>query len=218
MNPPPIVIAARSGHDASVRRHTTRGATLISVLLVVLALAAIAVLSVRSASREIRGASAQVQRERARDSAAAAWALASARVQALSPTQLDAVLAGSRPQASDCPDTCRDCLPQGMEWTTSKLGTTGICTGRLCARPGAVAQLPDASGTATHWCDMPLRQLLPDSEADTRVSVWIRNDIPDALDGGGWRRDDNREVVLTAIAQVGGVQAIEQGRTSLGSP
>ena len=211
-----MVSVAHSGQGSAVRSHLTRGATLISVLLVVLALLVIAVLSVRSASREIRGASAQVQRERARDSAEAAWGLASARVQALSVAELDAVLAGSRPQAPDCPDVCRDCLPQGLEWTTTKLGRTGVCTNTLCARPGAVARLPDASGAAAHWCDMPLRQLLPSGETDTRISVWVRNDIPDALDGGGWRRDDDREVVITAIAEVGGVQAIEQARVDMG--
>ncbi|MEX1365270.1 MAG: hypothetical protein AB1Z98_19235 [Nannocystaceae bacterium] len=191
----------------------SRGATLISVLLLVLALTTLALLGLRSSGRDLRSAGSQVARERAWHSAAAVVALAQVRLQALSAAQLDAVLTGSLPQGPGCDDPCRDCIPAGVELTTELPLPT--CVAPPCSRPGAVARLLDQAGATPHWCRVPLRQLMGGGDTDARVSVWVRNDSADALDGGGWSHDDDRRVVLTAVAEVRGTRVVLEERVAL---
>ncbi|MCA9649361.1 MAG: hypothetical protein KC501_05600 [Myxococcales bacterium] len=191
-------------------RAEERGATVVSVLLLVLALSTLGLLSLRSSGRELRAAGAQVARERARVAASAGIALAWVRLESLGPGQLDAVLAGSRPQGPSCGDPCRDCIPVGAELLADDPPAAGTCLAPPCSRPGAVARLPDRDDARAHWCELPLRQLVDGGDADARLSVWIRNDTADALDGGGWRHDEDGRVVITAVAEVHGTRVIQR--------
>jgi hypothetical protein len=82
-------------------------------------------------------------------------------------------------------------------------------------RQGAVTLLRDASGADTHWCDVPLRELLAAGDPEARVSTWIHNNSGDALGGaagaGSWTDDADGRVVVTAMATVrGATVALEQ--------
>ncbi len=202
----------------TLRSANHRGTTLMSVMLLLIALVTAGLLAVRSARRELDQAGAAVARERARTAAQAAVGLARARLEILAPARLDRVLAGSRPQRRACSDPCRDCLPRRAELVVEPSEAAGTCVTPPCARPGAVVRLPDASGARVHWCDIPLRQLLQGADAQARVSIWVRNDRADGLDGGGWRRDQNRHVVVTAIARVRGSTAISHEVVRLRDP
>ena len=193
-----------------------RGATLTSVMLLVLALVTAGLLGVRSARRELSEAGNAVARERAREACTAALGLARTRLQTLAPRRLDRMLAGRLPQGPGCADPCRDCLPRRVELVAPARATAGTCLTPPCSRPGAVAQLRDASGARVPWCDVPLRQLLPGGDAQARVSVWVRNDVADALDGGGWRRDQNRRVVITSAARLRGTTIVTRETVDLG--
>ncbi|MCA9707138.1 MAG: hypothetical protein KDK70_14900, partial [Myxococcales bacterium] len=70
-----------------------------SVLMLMIALSTLGLLLVRSTARQLRQAGQQVARERALASAQAAVELAAAHYRRLRPVQLDAALAGTRPQA-----------------------------------------------------------------------------------------------------------------------
>lgn len=192
-----------------------RGATLVSVLLLVLALGTLGLLGLRSSARELRGAGAQVARERAWHSAHAVLALAQVRLGELSLGRRNAVLAGNRPQGPACPDPCRDCPPTGRTVVSDDPGSAGTCTSEPCLRPGAVARLPDRDGSTVHWCRIPLRQLLEDADTDATVSLWVRNDTADALDGGGWTNEQNDRVVITAIAEVRGSRVVVRESVTL---
>ncbi len=193
-----------------VRRQ--RGATLLSVMLLMLSLLTLGLLVVRSSARELTQAGQRVARERALVSAQAAVDLAAAHYRRASPEQLDAALAGTRPQAAECVDPCRDCIPDVTTIVTGQrnalLAGAGVdCGGRPCLRQGAVARLGDADASPVYWCDVPLRELSEGADPEARISVWIRNDRADALGPGGpasWIDDDNGRVVLTAMAQVRG--------------
>lgn len=195
-----------------------RGATLIGVLLLVMALSTLGLLGLRSSARQLDEAGAQVARERASHAAETALALARLRLAELEDAQRDAVLMGSRPQAPACTDPCRDCLPAGAEVLTDHADAAGTCLAPPCVRPGAVARLPDRDRDRVHWCRIPLRQLLHGADADATVSVWARNDTADALAGGSWTDDRDRRVVLTAIAEVGGARVIAREHAPLPRP
>lgn len=198
--------------QAAVRQ---RGATLVSVLLLLLALATLALLSVRSSTRQLQSAGASVARERAWNSASAAVALARVHLSTLDAAALDGQLSGSRPQGPNCNDPCRDCLPRGVELAVDTQEPTSTCLAPPCVRPGALVHLPDASTTSVHWCQTPLRQLVTAGDADAQVSVWVRNDRAEGLDAAGWRHDANRTLVLTAVATVLGVRVVVQEQVEL---
>ena len=189
-----------------------RGATLLSVMLLMLSLLTLGLLVVRSSARELTQAGQRVARERALVSAQAAVELAAAHYRRASPEQLDAALAGSRPQGAACADPCGDCIPDVTMIVTGQrnellAGAAVDCGGRPCVRQGAVTRLRDADATPVHWCDVPLRELSAGADPEARVSVWIRNDRADALGPGGsssWTDDANGRVVLTAMARVRG--------------
>ncbi|MEM9457513.1 MAG: hypothetical protein AAGF11_25260 [Myxococcota bacterium] len=179
----------------------------------------LALLAVRTSGRELAQAGQQVARERALVSAQAAVELAAAHYRGTSAEQLDAALAGSRPQGADCVDPCHDCIPDESSVVTGQrndliAGATVACGGRPCLRQGAVVRLRDTSNVVVYWCDVALRELLPGADPEARVSVWIRNDQGDALgpeSSGHWTRDTDGRVVLTAMAQVRGTRVtVEQ--------
>lgn len=187
-----------------------RGATAVSVLLLLLALAVAAMLSVRLARRSLAEADAAVAEQRTRETAAGAIALAAARLRALGPPGLDAVLAGALPQGPNCADPCRDCRPQGVELTSAGSPAAGTCVQPPCIRPGAIARLPDQSGSASAWCRTPARQLVAGADANAIISVWVRNDRAEGLDPAiGWMHDENRRVVVTAVAELRGTRVVE---------
>ena len=196
-----------------------RGATLVSVMLLMISLLTLALLVVRRSGRELAQAGQLVARERALVSAQAAVELAAARYRGMSAAQLDAALAGSRPQGADCIDPCRDCIPDESSVVTGQrndllAGAAVACGGRPCLRQGAVARLGDTSDVPVYWCDVAMRELLPGADPEARVSVWIRNDQGDALgpeSSGHWTRDTDGRVVLTAMAEVRGTRVtVEQ--------
>ncbi|MCH9685942.1 MAG: hypothetical protein K0V04_31195 [Deltaproteobacteria bacterium] len=189
-------------------RRTQRGATLTSVMLLLIALVTAGLLGVRSARRELDQSGAAVARERARNAIRAVVGLTQARLEVLAPARLDTMLAGRHPQGPGCDDRCRDCLPTGARWVAAIDDVPGSCVTPPCSRPGAVVDLPDGSGARVPWCDVPLRQLLPNADPEARVWVWVRNDTADGLDGGGWSRDQNRSVVVTARTQLRGTTLV----------
>jgi Tfp pilus assembly protein PilX len=212
-------LAMQTVHGARTRcaalraRARQRGATLLSVMLLMISLMTLGLLAVRSASREVTQAGQLVAHERAQMAAQAALELATARYADLPPDLLDSALAGTLPQAGPCTNPCRDCIPDSTTVTGQRnpilAGAEVSCGGRPCMRQGAVSMLSDASGSETHWCDVPLRDLLPTADPEARVSTWVRNDTGDALGGGAgsgsWTDDADGRLVLTSMAKVRGV-------------
>ncbi len=187
---------------------------MISVMLLVVSLLTLGLLAVRSARREVDQAGQRVAHERALMAAQAALELATARYARLPADLVDAALAGTRPQAGPCVDPCRDCIPDSTAVVTGQrnpiLAQADVsCGGRPCMRQGAVSWLGDATGTEIHWCDVPLRDLLPAADPEARVSTWVRNDTGDVLGGGAgsgsWTDDADGRLVVTATATVRGV-------------
>ncbi|MCA9710533.1 MAG: hypothetical protein KDK70_32125, partial [Myxococcales bacterium] len=129
-------------------------------------------------------------------------------------------------QAGRCLDPCRDCIPGASGVMTGQRndlleGASVSCAGRPCMRHGAVSRLRDAQGARTHWCDVPLRSLLPGTDPEARVSVWIRNDRGDALDPnthGSWTDDTDSRVVLTGMAEVRGSRVTIEQEVLLAPP
>ncbi|KIG19511.1 hypothetical protein DB30_00020 [Enhygromyxa salina] len=77
------------------------------------------------------------------------------------------------------------------------------CAGRPCMRQGAIAMLPNRQGVPTDWVQIPLRDLLEGADAEVRVTLWVRNNNGDAINGDGaasWLADSDGRVVLTAMA------------------
>lgn len=200
-----------------------RGATLLSVTLLMIALLTLGLLVVRSSRRELRQAGRGVARERALSSAQAAVELAAARYRTMSPARLDAALAGTLPQGALCVDPCRDCIPDASGVVTGQrnellAGAAVAGGGRPGLRQGAVSRLANASGISVYWCDVAFRELLPGADAEARISVWVRNDQGDALGPGGsgsWTDDLDGRVVLTATAEVRGAQVRVEQEVSL---
>ena len=214
-------ISVRTGlrqRGATQRGATQRGATMVSVMLLTVSLMTLGLLVVRSSVREVTQAGQLVARERALMAAQAAVDLAAAQYVTLGDAGIDAALAGTLPQGATCADPCGDCIPDDQVVTGQRneilAGAAVSCGGRPCMRQGAVAQLRDGSGAQVYWCDVPLRDLIPNGDSEARVSTWVRNNGADALGGdgvGSWTNDDDGRVVITAMATVRGTTvAVEQ--------
>jgi Tfp pilus assembly protein PilX len=209
----------RGSSDRDARRRE-RGATMVSVMLLTVSLMTLGLLVVRSSVREVTQAGQLVARERALMAAQAALDLATAQYVDMPEGQVDAALLGSLPQGGACTDPCGDCIPDATVIATGQrneilAGANVSCGGRPCMRQGAVSMLRDASGAQSHWCDVPLRDLLPAGDPEARVSTWVRNNSGDALGGsagvGSWLDDADGRVVITAMATVrGATVAVEQ--------
>jgi Tfp pilus assembly protein PilV len=205
-----------------------RGVTMISVLLLVLALLSLGVLAVRSSVRNVTQAGQLVARERALMAAQAAADLAASQVRGLADADMDALLAGRK--GGECDDPCADCIPRadagvytGQRNAVVEQAITGRqftdCGGRPCMRQGAVAFLNDAAGVAgLEWCNLSLRAVSPNADPEATVSVWIRNDLGDVMGADAsptaanpWLDDTNQSVVITVMATVrNATVAIEQ--------
>jgi hypothetical protein len=197
---------------------------MVSVMLLTVSLLTVAVLVVRTSNREITQANALVARERAMMAAQATVELGAAQYRqainlAGSPSLvINQALIGynNAGDQSACASVFEDCIPGGNgdagvpatgqknRWVTGK----SDCAGRPCMRQGAIAFLPDAQNVQTNWVQVPLRNLLEGGDPEARVSLWIRNNAADAIDGaaggtgGSWTTDTDGRVVLTAMATV----------------
>lgn len=215
---------------SSLRRaRSERGAVLVVVLLLVVALTSVGLVAVRKAATEVNYAASTVKRERALMVAQAALDLASVQYKEMvgddigDDTVLDDVLVGPASLTDDpCTSACSNCVPgQGTDNSPTMTGQrnsaiqggTFDCGGRPCLRQGAVANLNDTYGTQVPWCDMSFQLLVPNGDPEARVSVWVRNNASDALGGGGgsWTNDQDQRVVITAQATIRNTTvAIEQ--------
>lgn len=200
--------------------HRQRGATMVSVMLLTVSLLTVAVLVVRSSNREVHQANAVVARERALLAAQATIELGAAHYrQALAQDldALDAALIGynAAGDPSVCSSANQDCIPGGGLASDPKVPATGQrnrhttgksdCAGRPCMRQGAIARLADSQGGVIDWTQVPLRDLIENGDPEARVSLWIRNNTADALDvdkSGSWTNDEDKRVVLTAMATI----------------
>ncbi len=201
-------------------RSRQRGATMVSVMLLTVSLMTLGLLVVRSSAREVTQAGQLVARERALMAAQATLDLATAQYVGMNGDAIDSALAGTVPQGASCTNPCGDCIPDANAVVTGQrneilAGANVSCGGRPCMRQGAVAQLRDGGGAQLHWCEVPLREILPTGDPEARVSAWVRNNSGDALGGnggvGGWTDDRDGRVVLTAMASVrGATVTIEQ--------
>lgn len=222
--------------DIKRLRAQPKGATMVSVLLLSLAMMTVATLVLRSATRQTQQAGGEVARERALSAAHASVELAAAhyrhqifRSNTEDEQLLSRALQGQNP--ADNPRYCQrdldadvpdlDCIPgqgEGAPLTGQRnhlvKGATTDCSGRPCMRPGAVVMLPDASGTQTAWSRVPLSQLVDRGDAEALVTVWIRNNSSEALSAeqtGSWVADEDGRVVLTGMARIRNTTvAIEQ--------
>jgi len=192
---------------------------MVSVMLLTISLMTVAILVVKSASREMTETNAHVARERALMAAHASADLAIAQIradiEANTAADVSAVVdpllvgtAGSKdcsqkPSTGDCIPGAGAGNPTGQRY--AELNNRSDCGGMPCMRPGAVVQLDLPIGPAQRWVDLPLRTLLPGSDPEAVVTVWLRNNALDALDTGGsgdWRVDSDARVVVTASATV----------------
>jgi hypothetical protein len=197
---------------SSQRFARQRGATMVSVMLLTVSLMTLGMLVVKSSSREVTQAGQLVARERALVSAQSALDLAASQYLAMADADLDLALVGIAPQGVVCADPCGDCIPDPAVSVTGQrneilAGDAVACGGRPCMRQGAVANLRDAAGNPSEWCDRPIRDLVASADPEARVSVWVRNNSGDALGrngSGSWTDDDDGRVVLTAMAEVRG--------------
>jgi hypothetical protein len=213
MNPPPLALK----HAAS-----QRGVTMVSVMLLTVALMTVGLFAIRSSVREVEQAGQLVARERALMVAEAAVDLAAARLRELDDAALDGALAGSYP--GDCSVAYEDCIPgDGADALATGrrnelISGSGLgCGGRPCMRPGALAFLPDSTGTLgseVRWYKLPFSSLVPGGDPEAYVSVWIRNNSADALGPGGsgsWIDDTDTAVTITAQVDIRNtVVAVEQ--------
>lgn len=205
---------------ASIRqRSSERGATLISTLMLVVALSTVALLGMRTTMRETQSTGGLVARERALMAAQAAADLAAAQYRDDTSTVSSSLVGyGSR----SCSDPCGDCIPGDA---TTRGNTSGFrnhilsdgakvdCNGRPCMRQGAVVNLaPTGAATPFAWCNTPMRDLVSAGDPEANVTVWIRNNAADALSGvGTWEQDTDGRFVVTASAVVRGVSVtVEQ--------
>ncbi len=229
-------------------RRRERGATLVSVSLLSVALVSASLLLVRQANRSATESGVVVARERALMAAQASAELATAYYRELAEadtTYMSQALTGSYP-ASDptkCVDIARDCIPGGFGTSkTAGVPATGMrahdltgrsdCAGRVCMRPGALTVLPNNSGTAIiPWREVPMNTILTNGDPEARVTVWVRNNAAEALGdsnpagGGGtahgtgsWILDEDQRFVVTAMAEVHGVQVTVEQEVAFDSP
>ncbi|MEE9386205.1 MAG: hypothetical protein V3V08_22570 [Nannocystaceae bacterium] len=197
-------------------RRRQRGATMVSVMLLTASMLTVAVLTVRSSTRQLVASSAVVSRERALMVAQAGVDLATGRIRAVlraDATVLDTLLSGNsdnvQQSASACDDATLDCIPgeAGTPATGQRneiLTDHSSCSGRPCMRPGAVLRLPNAEGTTVYWADIPIADLLDGADAEARITVWLRNNVADAIgDGSGsWTEDSDSRVIVTSMASL----------------
>lgn len=211
------------GERSAIRRGE-RGATVVSTLLLVVAMSTVGLLAMRNTSREMVQSGQLVARERALMVAQAAVSLAGSQYAAVyagdggvmgeSPGLNQALAGQSTP---GCDRDCGDCIPGsavGSHYTETGqrnriLATADVdCGGRPCMRQGAVAFLPMQGGAAAadEWCNRPFRAIVPGGDPEATVSVWIRNNAADAFDtataGGDWTVDQDATIVVTASATV----------------
>lgn len=223
------------GLARATRRARERGATMVSVSLLSVALVSASLLLVRQANRSATESGVVVARERALMAAQAAAELATSyyreRVED-DPQALDTVLAGSYP-ASDitkCVDLLQDCIPGDA--AANAVPTTGYrihdltgrsdCAGRACMRPGAIAVLPDFTDTNNiPWVDVQMNEILTNGDPEATVSVWVRNNAGEALGDigtgatGSWIDDEDGRLVVTAMAEVHGVTVTVEQEVAL---
>jgi hypothetical protein len=210
---------------------------MVSVMLLTVSLMTVAVLVIRSSNREVSQANALVARERALMAAQATVELGAAQLRVAidtagsAETVLNQALIGyNNPgDASVCASVYEDCIPGGnANGDTPATGqknrhVTGRsdCAGRPCMRQGAIAFLPDALGVQTDWAVVPLRSLLEGADAEARVSLWIRNNAADAINGGlgqgSWTSDTAGRVVRTALATLRNTPVVVEQEFTLAS-
>jgi Tfp pilus assembly protein PilX len=218
-------------------RRSERGAILVAVILIVVALSLTGALAIRQTTTEIQYASNTVKRERALMVAQAALDLAASHYKLKPRAELSDALGGVTQQNPDCTSACSNCIPDPATETftgqrNAILAQRDIdCGGRPCMRQGAVAYLPDATATDQNWCDMPFSQLVQNGDPEAVVSVWVRNNASDALhlcadphhenlshgtpaydiQNLCWMRDHDDRVVITSQATIRNTTvAIEQ--------
>lgn len=204
-----------------------RGATVLSTLLLVVAMSTVGLLAMRNTSREVVQSGQLVARERALLVAQAAASLAAS--QYAGQFSADGGLLGNSPSINTaltgqgntlgC-SACGDCIP-GVNYgaATTETGQRNRilagddpvdCGGRPCMRQGAVAFLSDSTGVATafEWCNTPFRDIVSSGDPEAVVTVWIRNNASDALSAAGtassgsWTADGDGRVTVTAMATV----------------
>lgn len=208
-----------------MRRSRQLGSAMVSVMLLLVALMTVGVLVVQSANRELSESGAVVARERATMSAHAALQLAGAMLRqqiAADPDNVELTLTtaftGVLGLTKDCSTTDGDCIPtNGVDTNPTGFRARAVsnlsdCSGMPCMRPGAIVNLPTTSGgTPSRWVDRQLTELLPESDPEAIVSVWIRNNVAEVFNPTNanattaelaWLNDGDRRVVLTASARV----------------
>jgi hypothetical protein len=206
---------------------------MVSVMLLTVSLMTVALLMVRSSSRELQQAGALVQRERALMAAQATIDLGSARIRQEIATGgddatqvLSVHLTGFNANATPiCDDITKDCIPGEGAGTPNTgqrnriLTGNSDCAGRPCMRPGAVAELRNQGDAVVPWVEVRLADLIAGGDPDAVVTLWIRNNTSDALaasDGvtAHWTEDRDARVMMTAMATVNNTTvAIEQEMT-----
>ena len=216
------------------RRTRQRGATMVSVMLLTISLMTVALLVVKTSSRELTETNAHVARERALMASHAAVDLAVAQIRAdiqaggtQDPVDTLNLLLPGQASSKDCSakPTSGDCIPgQGSTATLTgmryeALNNLSDCSGQPCMRPGAVVELDIPGGATQRWVDLPLRTLLPGADPEATVTVWIRNNSIDALDTNGtgdWTIDGDGRAVLTAAATVRHTTVVIEKEISFG--
>lgn len=215
--------------NPGLRRRAQRGATMVSTTLLSVSLLSASMLLVRQATRNANESGAVVARERALLAAQGAAQLAAAyyRQEAeVDEFAIDNALAGSFPSGteSECIDIYRDCIPaSGASADAPVTGQrnhslTGKsdCAGRPCMRPGALVVKPLVGGAIGPWVRTPMSQLVQGGDNQAVVTVWVRNNMSEALGPedqgtGSWVIDNDTSIVVTSMAEVhGAVVSIEQ--------
>lgn len=218
-----------------------RGATVLSTLLLVIAMSTVGLLAMRNTTREVVQSGRIVSRERALLSAQAAASLAASRLADTygssggtpgvpgSAPALDQILAGQGTAVGCTP--CGDCIP-GVSYGRAATetgqrnhllagGAAVDCGGRPCMRQGAVLFAPGADpATPMQWCQAPARDIVEAGDPESRVSVWVRNNASDALaagrGSGSWTVDGDGRVTITASAEVRGTRVTVEKEVLLG--
>lgn len=223
------------------RYRRQRGATLLSVLLLMVAMSTVGLLAMRTTAREVVQSGHLIARERALTVAQAASAMAGAKLAAAytlsggspgtagSSAAIDSALAG---QGNPGCTACGDCIP-GQNYGGSPTetgqrnhllasGAAVDCGGRPCMRQGAVVHFTSADDTngPFPWCGVPFRDIVPSGDPEAIVSVWVRNNASDALAGssgsGSWVVDSDARLTVTATATVRGTTATVEEEILLG--
>jgi hypothetical protein len=198
---------------------------MVSVLLLTVSMLTVALLVVRSSSREYQQAGALVARERALMAAQATIDLGATRYRTALEGDggiVNGALTGMyvAGDPTQCESVDEDCIPGlgDAPATGQKNHLLGAgrsdCAGRPCMRQGAISFLADKDLAPIPWTQVPFADLLDGGDSEAVVSLWIRNNASDALGelgSGSWIEDDDGTVVLTAMATLRNTTvAIEQ--------